>query len=357
MSAVATSRPVTPYDVVWTRGPVRLLRFRAPVARRRKRDRLKAALLGRRQPEQPQQEPVAKLPVPVLLVPSIINRPAVLDLREGQSLTQHLLSQGLDVFLLDWGEPTHADAHLDLEAYTTRILPRAVRAACNAAGSAQCHLFGYCLGGTFALIAAAANPPILRDKVASIVALTTPVDLRDPGAMGLLTDQRLVDLEKASAWPIVPGPILWTAFQALDPTGGSRKARLVHERRKDKEFQARHKAQEAWLNDPIPMTGKVLRDVVGELYRANALATRGLILRGQRVTLAEGEAPVLNLIAERDTIVPRQASERLAELWGGEVVTQTFRAGHIGITVGTKAPQQMWAAASEWLVARQESPS
>ncbi|MDC3379330.1 alpha/beta fold hydrolase, partial [Planctomycetota bacterium] len=136
----------TPFDVVLRRGPLTLRRYRAA---------------GKR------------LPVPVVLVPSIINRPYILDLREGQSLVAHLLSQGLDVYLIDWGLPTQADAGLDLAAYSGRLMRDVLRSACATSGSASAHLFGYCLGGTFSLIAAARG---LR-KIASVVALTTPVDM------------------------------------------------------------------------------------------------------------------------------------------------------------------------------------
>ncbi|MGE0710313.1 MAG: alpha/beta fold hydrolase [Planctomycetota bacterium] len=326
MTAVAPRDGATRNEVVWRRGPACLRRYQAPAGA------------------------PARLPIPVLLVPSIINRPTILDLAPGQSVVEHLLGQGLDVFLLDWGEPTQADAHLDLDAYAGKLLPRALEAACRAAGAPAAHLLGYCLGGTFALIAAAAK----GRQVASVIALTTPVDLTEPGPMGVLVDQRLVDLEKAMAFPIVPGAALWAAFQALDPTGNARKARTLFERRDDEDFRERFVAQEGWLNDPIAMTARALRDVVGRLYRENALARGTFALQGRPLRLGAGTAPVLNLVAERDTIVPASAARAIAGLWGGPVETVSFDAGHIGVTVGSKAPQDMWRVVSEWLRARQD---
>lgn len=308
----------TPTDEVLRRGPMRVLRYRAATPR--------AGL-------------------PVLLVPSIINRSYVFDLRRGQSLAAALLEAGLDVLLVDWGTPTTADARLGLEDYAVRLLERAVDAALAATGAPQVRLFGYCLGGTFALIHAAARPA----KVASVVALTTPVDLAEPGAMGQLTDPRLVDLEAlARAFPVVPGPALWAAFQTLDPTGNVRKARHL-QAEEDPEKRARIAAQEAWLGDPVPMTARVLRDIVQGLYRSNALAAGALTLCGRPVDLRAGTAPVLNLIATGDTIVPPSSSRALARLWGGPVETVEVKAGHIGITVGSQAPAVTWKTAIEWL--------
>lgn len=313
----------TPCDELLRRGPMRVLRYRASTPR---------------------------LPVPVVLVPSIINRSYVFDLRPGQSLVEALLGAGLDVVLVDWGVPAQADARLGLGDYALGLLGRALDAALAASGATKAHVLGYCLGGTFALIHAARHP----GRVESVVALTTPVDLADPGAMERLVDPRLVDLDAlARAYPVVPGPALWAAFQALDPTGNARKARHLADEQ-DPERRARVLAQERWLADPVPMTARALQDIVGALYRDNALAAGRLSLGGAPVDLKAGAAPVLNLIASGDTVVPPASSRALARLWGGPVETVEVKAGHIGITVGSQAPRFMWKAATDWLVAGQE---
>ena len=310
-----------PADVVWSRGPAKLLRYRSAGPR---------------------------APLPVVLVPSLINRAAILDLRPGQSFVEHLVGAGLDVYLLDWCEPGPADAHLDLRAYCLRLLPSALEAARRASAAPATHVLGYCLGGTMALITAALRP----EGIASLLTLTTPVDLSEGGSMALLTDERLIDLERLTrAWPVVPGPVLWSAFQALDPTGNLRKARRYRQD-KDPESRLRFEAQEGWLNDPVAMTARAVRDVVS-LYRHNRLARGELVLGGQRVDLSRGRAPLLNLIAEHDTIVPASAASAVEQLWGGEVHSKTFRAGHIGVTVGSRAPRELWAETATWLLGRQ----
>lgn len=311
-----------PADVVWRRGPATLLRYRAA----------------------PSVAGGARRGLPVVLVPSLINRAAILDLRPGQSVVEHLVAAGLDVYLIDWGEPSAADAHLDLKAYALRLLPSALQAARRESGAEAVHVFGYCLGGTLGLIVAAARPA----GIASLLTLTTPVDLSEAGSMGVLTDERLLDLERLiRAWPVIPGPALWAAFQALDPTGNLRKARR-YKQNDDPDYRARFEAQEAWLNDPVPATAKAIRDVV-QLYRSNSLALGNMVLGGRRISLAAGRAPVLNLIADYDTIVPRSAAEAIDGLWGGEVTTRSFRAGHIGVTVGRRAPDELWAEVTTWL--------
>ena len=66
-------------------------------------------------------------PVPLLLVFALINRPAIFDLRPGHSLVEYLLSEGFDVFLLDWGYPDEEDADTGLDDYVCDELHWAVR--------------------------------------------------------------------------------------------------------------------------------------------------------------------------------------------------------------------------------------
>jgi hypothetical protein len=43
--------------------------------------------------------------VPVLVVTSLVNQPYILDLVPGQSMVEHLLREGFDVYLIEWGRP------------------------------------------------------------------------------------------------------------------------------------------------------------------------------------------------------------------------------------------------------------
>jgi polyhydroxyalkanoate synthase len=323
--AARGEEPVTtPRRAVWRRGPLTLWRYGL--------------------------EPPGRAGRPLLLLPSIINRPYVFDLRPGQSLVEFLVAEsGRDVLLLDWGRPGRLDARLGLEDYALGLLRPALREALRLSGHDRAHLLGYCLGGTFALIAATRLP-----EVASVLALTTPVALSEPGALGALVDARLLDLTRlAAAFPVVPGPLLWSAFQALDPAGIGRKWRGFQQRApEDAEFRARFLAQEGWLADPVDVSARALVDVVQRLYREDALWRGSLVLEGRAVRLAEGRCPVLNLIAQGDGIVPPAASRPLAERWGGPVTTRELPGGHVGITVGSKARAGMWKTAAEWLAAR-----
>ena len=65
--------------------------------------------------------------VPVLIVYGPILRPYILDLVPGNSFVEYLLSEGFDVYLLDWGILGPEDAHLSFENWILDYMPEAVQ--------------------------------------------------------------------------------------------------------------------------------------------------------------------------------------------------------------------------------------
>src|SRR4029078_13618869 len=54
---------------------------------------------------------------PVLVVYALINKFYVLDLQQDKSWIKSLLSQGFDVYLIDWKTPTAADKYVSFDDY------------------------------------------------------------------------------------------------------------------------------------------------------------------------------------------------------------------------------------------------
>ncbi|MBN2360714.1 MAG: class III poly(R)-hydroxyalkanoic acid synthase subunit PhaC, partial [Deltaproteobacteria bacterium] len=97
----------------------------------------------------------ARQPLPILLVPSLINRHYIFDLLPGKSIAEYFARAGFAVFAVDWGAPGDEDRLLTLDRCLGGYLPRALRVAARSAGADQVILLGYCLGGTMAAIATA----------------------------------------------------------------------------------------------------------------------------------------------------------------------------------------------------------
>ena len=49
---------------------------------------------------------------PVLICYGLFGRQTMIDLQEDRSLVRNLLSEGIDVYVVDWGNPTRADQYL-----------------------------------------------------------------------------------------------------------------------------------------------------------------------------------------------------------------------------------------------------
>src|ERR1700757_196784 len=85
---------------------------------------------------------------PLIFVFALVNRPYILDLKEGRSVVSHFVNAGFDTYLIDWGKPSHADRHLTLDDYINGYMANVVDYVCERTGSPQASVLGYCMGGT-----------------------------------------------------------------------------------------------------------------------------------------------------------------------------------------------------------------
>ena len=98
------------------------------------------------------------IPVPVLLVYALIDRPFILDLIPGNSFVEYLVEQGFDVYLLDWGIPGDEDHALSFDDYVFDYLAEAVRQVLRTSHAEAVTLFGACIGGLLSAMYAALFP-------------------------------------------------------------------------------------------------------------------------------------------------------------------------------------------------------
>ena len=117
-------------------------------------------------------------PVPLLLVFALINRPAIFDLRPGHSLVEYLLSEGFDVFLLDWGYPDEEDADTGLDDYVCDELHWGIRETLRASGADELSLLGWCIGATLCAMYCGLEHEQASNPVRNLALLTMPVEAR-----------------------------------------------------------------------------------------------------------------------------------------------------------------------------------
>ena len=149
LEEIGVETGATPREVVWTRNRARLYHYR----------RAEGAGGTRRA-------------VPVLLIYGFVLKPYILDLVPGNSLVEHLVAEGFDVYLLDFGISGPADAGLSLEDLVLDYIPGAVREVLETSGAAEISLFGQSQGGTLSAMYASLFPD---GPLKNLVLLSAPL--------------------------------------------------------------------------------------------------------------------------------------------------------------------------------------
>jgi polyhydroxyalkanoate synthase len=284
----------------------------------------------------------------ILLVPSLINRWYVLDLRPGASLVEALLGAGFDVYALDWGVGGDEDRHLTWDDLATR-LARAVRWTCGDSGQARISILGYSMGATLAAITTSLDP----SRISAFVNLIGPIDFERIGGSRAMVDERWFDLEAiASAGNIAPAQVR-AGFIALHPTVWWRKAFDFAERAHDPVAREAFACVETWVNDNVPFPAAAYVRYVQALYRNNELVRGTHHVLGRRVDLRRITCPTLVITAAQDEICPPAAAQALREHVGTDDVTLLpLDGGHVGAVVGHTARDELYPALTDWLKAK-----
>jgi polyhydroxyalkanoate synthase subunit PhaC len=310
----------TPRDVVFRDGSATLYRFRAAGGA-----------------DVDPSPPAGGSPV-VLLVPSVINRWYVLDLRAGGSVVESLVRAGTIVYCLDWGEPGDEDRYLEWDDLVARI-HRAVRRIVRATGAPQIGLLGYCMGGTLAAIATALEP----SRIGAFVNLAGPIDFSEAGILGHWVRPRWFDAHAIASAGNIAAPQMQAGFAAMRPTAPLAKWFGFFDRLGDPDKQEAFDALEAWANDNIAFPAAAYVRYIQELYQENRLIRGDHWVSGRRVDLGRITCPVLSVVATRDGICPRRAAEALGPHTGSsDARVLAVPGGHVGAVVGKRASEALY---------------
>jgi polyhydroxyalkanoate synthase len=252
---------------------------------------------------------------PVVLVPSLINPPRILDLDEQVSLTGAIARMGRRSLLLDWGKADER-SELTVAGHVEELLLPLLRSIGEPVA-----LIGYCLGGTMAI--AAAN----LVGVERVLTLAAPWHFaRYPeSSHRALQDMWHHSEAAAKALGALPMEVLQAAFWSLDPKRTVRKfAEFGHLDPESAEAR-RFVELEEWANEGEPLPYPAAKELIEQLFGAD-LPGSGRWLGCDRLNV-----PVLHLTAERDLIAPPQT------VASGEVVA--IPTGHVGMIVGSARMQ------------------
>ena len=285
--------------------------------------------------------------LPVLIVPSLINRAYILDLSSRRSLVRWFAEQGVWPFLLDWDAPGAVERRFTLTDYVRRRLEPALECVAGLTGERPV-VAGYCMGG---LLATALAHRRLRE-IRALVLLATPWDFHAERA-----EQARGIAALAVGWEGImralgelPVDLLQALFAALDPQLNERKfaafAALDPDSGRARDFVA----LEDWVNDGVPLAAPVARECLSGWYGANRAAAGTWCVGDRRVDPAALDLPALAVIPSNDRIVPPRSALALAD-----AIPRADRlspaAGHIGMMVGRGVDETVWRPMLDWLEA------
>jgi polyhydroxyalkanoate synthase subunit PhaC len=158
--------------------------------------------------------------IPVLMIPPQINRHYILDLSPGRSLVEFAVSQGLQVFMVVWRNPSsqRGDGKWGLDEYIAAE-ERANEVVKKITRSEKINLLGLCAGGITLSYVLAHYAAIGDESAGAATFVVTMLTGEKPNVVGMLdTSEARTILEQAAANnDIVPGTALRSLFAMLRP--------------------------------------------------------------------------------------------------------------------------------------------
>jgi polyhydroxyalkanoate synthase len=260
----------------------------------------------------------------VLLVPSLINPPSILDLGEERSLAKALARHNR-VLLLDWG-PSSERSELDLVGHVDELLMPLLPSAGPAV------LVGYCLGGTLSLLAAARSR-----QVEAVATLAAPWQFSAYPATARERLQSLWAASRGAAEQLgaLPMEVLQSAFWSLDPERIVAKFARFSQAEEGSNDYRQFVLLEDWANGGEPLPFPAARELIEDLFGRDLSGT-GAWLKGETTT-----CPQLHVTATGDRLVPASSAP--------PGPSHACAAGHVGMVAGRRAPQLLHAPLLSWL--------
>jgi len=272
---------------------------------------------------------------PVVLVPSLINPPAILDLAPDRSLARWLAARGHDTWLVDWGSPGPDERALGLDRHVERLLVPLLRRLPEPPV-----LVGYCLGGTLSWGAASAVP------VAGVATIAAPWRFAGYGepARAAIAAMWAAARGACETLGLVPIELLQAGFWGLDPARTVAKFEAFGRMAAESEGARAFVRLEDWANAGAPLTLAAGRQLFEDLSDRDLTGSGEWRVAGRIVDPAALPCPAVEFVSASDRIVPAATAMGLPD-------RRVLAAGHVGMMIGRSAPARLWTPLARWIEA------
>lgn len=290
-------------------------------------------------------------PEPLLIVPSCIMKYYILDLSPANSMVRYLVGKGHTVFMISWRNPDASDRDLGMQDYLQMGVMEAMAAVKLHTGAPRIHALGYCLGGTFLSIVAAAlgrggpqtqsqvrgqNPRRRHEDVtgldnlpelATVTLLAASTDFSEPGELGVfIDDDQLNTLRQAMARTgYLSGRQMAGSFQFLNSRD------LIWSRNTRRYLLGQDEVGNdmmSWNADLTRLPERMHTEYLSSLFLNNALASGHYRVGGVGVALMDIKAPLLVVGTVRDHVSPWQSVYKIHLLTDTQTTFILAAGGH-----------------------------
>lgn len=264
---------------------------------------------------------------PVLIVPACIMKYYILDLSPQNSMVKYLVDQGHTVFMISWKNPSKEDRDLRIDDYINLGIMAAIDVVCQIIPNSKINATGYCIGGTFLMLAAAAMAGKSDNRLKSITLFAAQVDFKDAGELLLFIDQGQLTYLEDIMWEngYLDGAQMGGAFSMLHATDliWSRMIRdyLLGERAPLFDLMA-------WDYDTTRMPYRMHSEYLRSLFLNNDLVEGKFMLEGNKLVLKEIHQPMFVVSTLTDHVAPWQSVYKIHFFTDADITFVLTIGGH-----------------------------
>jgi polyhydroxyalkanoate synthase len=289
---------------------------------------------------------------PLLVVYALINKSYILDLQPNKSWIRNLLSQGFDIYLIDWKSPTNSDKYVSFDDYVNYYIDEIVDIVRNRNSVEKITLHGYCMGSSMSAMYTALH----QEKVRNLVTIAPVLDTRKDSTV-IANIARYMDIDKlVDSIGNLPPEKLYECYSALKPfkQGVNKYFNLIENIDNDS-FVQNFMRIEKWLYDTPPIAGETIRQWIKDIYQRNMLFNNEMRLGRSVVNLSKINVPLLNIVAEEDHLVSPECSVPLNEVVSSDDKRlMRFHTGHVGLIASSYSQNNVLPKVGQWLRSRSQ---
>ena len=278
--------------------------------------------------------------IPLLFSPPWINKYYIMDLAPGRSLVQWAVDHGHTVFMISYRNPDPSMRDVQLDDYLLSGPIKSLEVITEITGSDKINLLGLCLGGTLTMATLAYLDATGRDVINSATFLNTLIDFREPGLLGVFTDEATISrLERSmKRTGFLPARDMQRSFNLLR-TNDLIWNYVVSSWLMGEEPPVFDLL--SWNNDSTRMPAEMHSFYLRSCYVENRLARGVMELAGQRLDVAAVAQDLYIVAAEQDHIAPWRSAYAGARIPSGQVRFVLSNSGHIAGIVNPPGPKSL----------------